>query len=46
MVVMHAKKNDLSTKMIADDLDRINEIVLPLGAFRQCLKVIGIDMNP
>lgn len=47
MVVMHAKKNDLSTKLIADDLEKTNnDIVLPLSAFKQCLQVIGVNLNP
>lgn len=47
MVVMHVKKNDLQTKLLADDFDKItNDIVIPLSAFKQSLQVIGVNLSP
>jgi len=47
MVIMHIKKNDLSTKIISDDFEKMtNDIILPLGSFKQCLQVIGITLSP
>ena len=47
MVIMHIKKNELSTKIIASDFDMTsNDIILPLPSFKQCLGVIGINLSP
>ena len=47
MIIMHIKKNDLSTKIISEDFEKMtNDIILPLNSFKQCLQVIGIHLNP
>ena len=47
MVIMHIKKNELSTKIISSDFDNTsNDIILPLPSFKQCLSVIGINLSP
>lgn len=35
MVIMHVKKNELSTKLIAEDFEKMsNDIILPLASFK------------
>jgi hypothetical protein len=35
MVIMHIKKNDLSTKIISEDFNNTtNDIILPLASFK------------
>jgi len=47
MVVMHIKKNDLSTKILGAEFDKVsNDVILPLNAFKQCLRVVGITLKP
>ena len=47
MVILHIKKNDLSTKIISDDFEKMsNDIILPLNSFKQCLQVVGIHLTP
>ena len=47
MVIMHIKKNDISTKIISSDFEKLsNDIILPLGSFKQCLNVLGITLKP
>ena len=43
MVIMHVKKNDISTQILSKDLE---DIVLPANSFKQCLNVIGIQLSP
>lgn len=43
---MHIKKNDMSTKIISSDFEKMsNDIILPLNSFKQCLQVVGISMS-
>lgn len=38
MVIMHIKKNDLSTKIISEDIEKHSkDLILPLSSFKQCL---------
>ena len=47
MVVMHIKKNDLSTKILGSDFEKVsNDVILPLTSFKQCLRVVGITLKP
>jgi hypothetical protein len=35
MVIMHIKKNDISTKILSDDFEKqSNDIILPLSSFK------------
>ena len=47
IVILHLKKNDLSTKIIAEDIEQQStDIVLSLNSFKQCLKTIGVYLSP
>ena len=46
MVYMNLKKKDLSTEILMQGSGpNKNEIILPVNSFKQCLKVIGVNLT-
>ena len=43
MVLMNLKKSDMPTQVLVNQ--RSDEVVLPVNSFKQCLKVIGINIG-
>lgn len=43
MVLMNLKKSDMPTQVLVNQ--RSDEVVLPVNSFKQCLKVIGVNIG-